>query len=123
MYLGKGIALQEQFPQYFDFIPSSTAIKKRTVRYKLAYRTPIENNSVCFSCILFSYIKYFHFNLMAIKSSIYLYTYKTLVVLLACLRPCVDSIIQGFSRPVMKVCNLDTITLINKFYYSRLVFF
>ena len=42
-----------------------------------------------------------------------LYTYKTLVVLLDCLldclRPCVDTIIQGVSRPVMKVNNLDTL--------------
>ena len=56
-------------------------------------------------------------------SSICPHTYKTLVVFLDWLRPCVDSIIQGFSRPVMKVSNLDTIHLINKFYYSRLVFF
>ena len=32
--------------------------------------------------------------------------------LLDCLRPCVESIIQGFSRPVMKVINLDTIGFI-----------
>ena len=43
--------------------------------------------------------------------------------LLDWLRPCADSIIQGFCRPVIKVSNLDTIHLINKIYYSRLVFF
>ena len=31
------------------------------------------------------------------------------------MRPCVDSIIQGFGRPVMKVSNLDTIEFIFNF--------
>ena len=37
---------------------------------------------------------------------IYLYTYKILAVLLAWLRPCVDSIIKGLSRPVLKVSRI-----------------
>ena len=60
-------------------------------------------------------MKYFLFKLNNSFQIIYLYTYKTLVVLLDWLRPCVDSTIQGFSRPVMKVGNLDTIEFIFNF--------
>ena len=46
---------------------------------------------------------------------IYMFIYILIKVwsscLLDCLRPCVDSIIPGFSRSVMKVSNLDTIDL------------
>ena len=46
------------------------------------------------------------------------YTYKSLVVLLACLIEAVrrfDNNIQALSRPVMKVSNLDTIEFIFNF--------
>ena len=57
--------------------------------------------------------KYFYF-------IIYLYTYKTLIILIVCLfvcvfvflRPCVHSKILGLIRPVMIVSNLDTIEFI-----------
>ena len=41
-----------------------------------------------------------------------LYTYKTLITLFVCLRPCVHSKILGLSPPVMIVSNLDTIEFI-----------
>ena len=63
--------------------------------------------------------------------SIYLYAYKVWSsCLLDCLvawfldwlRSCVHSIIHGFSRPVMKVSNLDTIECIFNLIYSVFIY-
>ena len=57
-----------------------------------------------------------------INLSIYILI-KLCVALLDCLRPCVDSIIQVFGRPVMKVSNLDTIEFIFNFILFNFILF